>query len=95
VKNQVGITEPTRDWFPLSLMGAFADFADSCTVLKRGMGPGFMRLPPELRRRHGRDDRQRNEGDGGRFRQFLNIPGLVKDMQKITDAAAANGSRTS
>jgi len=25
---QVGITEPTRDWFPLSLMGAFADFAD-------------------------------------------------------------------
>src|SRR5437879_10780980 len=28
VKDQVGITEPTRDWFPLSLMGAFADFAD-------------------------------------------------------------------
>src|SRR5918912_1507109 len=28
VKTQVGITEPTRDWFPLSLMGAFADFAD-------------------------------------------------------------------
>ena len=28
VKKQLGITEPTRDWFPLSLMGAFADFAD-------------------------------------------------------------------
>ncbi len=28
VQKQVGITEPTRDWFPLSLMGAFADFAD-------------------------------------------------------------------
>ena len=28
VKNQMGITEPTRDWFPLSFMGAFADFAD-------------------------------------------------------------------
>ena len=28
VKAQVGITEPTRDWFPISLMGAFADFAD-------------------------------------------------------------------
>src|SRR5258708_13731531 len=27
-RSQVGITEPTRDWFPLSLMGAFADFAD-------------------------------------------------------------------
>ena len=28
VKAQAGITEPTRDWFPISLMGAFADFAD-------------------------------------------------------------------
>jgi len=28
VKKQTGMTEPTRDWFPLSLMGAFADFAD-------------------------------------------------------------------
>ena len=28
VKNQTGITEPTRDWFPISFMGAFADFAD-------------------------------------------------------------------
>ena len=28
VKKQTGITEPTRDWFPISLMGAFADFAD-------------------------------------------------------------------
>ena len=28
VQKQVGITEPLRDWFPLSLMGAFADFAD-------------------------------------------------------------------
>src|SRR5207244_12165170 len=28
VKEQVGITEPTRDWFPISLMSAFADFAD-------------------------------------------------------------------
>src|SRR5512134_211839 len=26
VKSQIGITEPLRDWFPLSLMGAFADF---------------------------------------------------------------------
>ncbi len=28
VKKQTGITEPTRDWFPLSLFSAFADFAD-------------------------------------------------------------------
>ncbi len=28
LKRQTGITEPTRDWFPLSLMGTFSDLAD-------------------------------------------------------------------
>ncbi len=28
VKNQTGIGEPTRDWFPISFMGTFTDWAD-------------------------------------------------------------------
>src|SRR5256885_2231356 len=28
VKNQTGIGEPVRDWFPISFMGAFTDWAD-------------------------------------------------------------------
>ena len=28
VKNQVGLGEPTRDWFPISFMGTFSDWAD-------------------------------------------------------------------
>ena len=28
VKNQTGIGEPLRDWFPISLMGTFSDWAD-------------------------------------------------------------------
>jgi hypothetical protein len=28
VKNQTGIGEPTRDWFPISFMGSFTDWAD-------------------------------------------------------------------
>ncbi|RPJ60480.1 MAG: radical SAM protein, partial [Acidobacteria bacterium] len=28
VKNQTGIGEPTRDWFPISFMGTFSDWAD-------------------------------------------------------------------
>ncbi len=28
VKNQVGLGEPIRDWFPISFMGTFSDFAD-------------------------------------------------------------------
>ena len=86
VKDQVGITEPTRDWFPLSLMGAFADFADlvhgpdsewgqvSCGCHPNcGVGTAVM------------VDKQTREMRP--VPEFLNIPGLVKDMQKITDAA--------
>jgi len=86
VKNQVGITEPTRDWFPLSLMGAFADFADlvhgpqaewgqvSCGCHPNcGVGTAVM------------VDKQTREMRP--VPEFLSIPGLVKDMQKITDAA--------
>src|ERR1700737_4608510 len=86
VKNQVGITEPTRDWFPLSLMGAFADFADlvhgpnsewgqdSCGCHPNcGVGTPVM------------IDKETKEMSP--VPAFLNIPGLVKDMRKITDAA--------
>ena len=86
VKDQVGITEPTRDWFPLSLMGAFADFADlvhgpeaewgqvSCGCHPNcGVGTAVM------------IDKETKEMSP--VPEFLNIPGLVKDMQKITDAA--------
>ena len=28
VKNQTGLGEPARDWFPISFMSTFSDFAD-------------------------------------------------------------------
>ncbi len=86
VKGQVGLTEPTRDWFPLSLMGAFADFADvahgpnadwgqvSCGCHPNcGVGTAMM------------IDKETKEA--APVPQFLNIPGLVRDMRKVTDAA--------
>jgi uncharacterized radical SAM superfamily Fe-S cluster-containing enzyme len=86
VKNQVGITEPARDWFPLSLMGAFADFADlvhgpnsewgqvSCGCHPNcGVGTAVM------------IDKETKEMSP--VPAFLDIPGLVRDMRKITDAA--------
>ncbi len=86
VKKQVGITEPTRDWFPLSMMGAFADFADlahgpeaewgqvSCGCHPNcGVGTAVMI--------------NKNTKEMAPVPQFLNIPGLVKDMQGITDTA--------
>ena len=84
VKGQVGITEPTRDWFPLSLMGAFADFADvvhgpdadwgqvSCGCHPNcGVGTAVM-VNKETK-------------EMAPVPQFLNIQGLVTDMQHITD----------
>jgi uncharacterized radical SAM superfamily Fe-S cluster-containing enzyme len=86
VKGQVGLTEPTRDWFPLSLMGAFADFADvahgpnadwgqvSCGCHPNcGVGTAMM------------IDKETKEA--APVPRFLNIPGLVNDMRKVTDAA--------
>ncbi len=85
VKKQTGMTEPTRDWFPLSLMGAFADFADlvhgpeadwgqvSCGCHPNcGVGTAVM-IDKETK-------------DWAPVPKFLSIPGLVRDMQAITDA---------
>ena len=85
VKKQTGLTEPTQDWFPLSLMGAFADFADlahgptanwgqvSCGCHPNcGVGTAMM------------IDKETKEAVP--VPQFLSIPGLVADMRKITDA---------
>jgi 7,8-dihydro-6-hydroxymethylpterin dimethyltransferase len=84
VQKQVGITEPKRDWFPLSLMGAFADFADmvhgpeadwgqvSCGCHPNcGVGTAVM-INKETK-------------EMAPVPQFLNIPNLVEDMKHITD----------
>jgi uncharacterized radical SAM superfamily Fe-S cluster-containing enzyme len=85
VKKQVGITEPTRDWFPISLFSTFADFADlvhgpesqwgmvSCGCHPNcGIGTALM-VNKETK-------------EWAPVSQFLDIPGLVRDIRKITDA---------
>jgi uncharacterized radical SAM superfamily Fe-S cluster-containing enzyme len=86
VKDQVGITEPTRDWFPLSLMGAFADFADLVHGPQAEWGQVSCGCHPNC----GVGTAVMIDKENKEMRpvpEFLNIPGLVKDMQKITDAA--------
>jgi uncharacterized radical SAM superfamily Fe-S cluster-containing enzyme len=86
VKKQTGITEPTRDWFPISMFSAFADFADlvkgpeaqwgmvSCGCHPNcGVGTALM-INKETK-------------EWAPVPEFLNVPGLVKDIQKVTDAA--------
>jgi uncharacterized radical SAM superfamily Fe-S cluster-containing enzyme len=86
VKEQLGISEPTRDWFPISLMSVFSDFADlvhgpeaswgqmSCGCHPNcGVGTAFM-INKETKEK-------------AMVSEFIDIPRLVKDTQKVTDAA--------
>ncbi|MFB3153514.1 MAG: radical SAM protein [Candidatus Acidiferrales bacterium] len=93
VKKQVGITEPTRDWFPLSLLGPFSDFADmvhgpqadwgqvSCSCHPNcGVGTALMI--------------NKESGEWAAVPEFLHIPDLVRDLQRITDAGRGRSFST-
>ena len=86
VKTQTGIAEPTRDWFPISIMGGFADYADlvhgpdrewgtfSCGCHPNcGVGTAVM-INKETK-------------EMAAVPQFIDVPGLMSDMRMITDAA--------
>ncbi|MBI4465444.1 MAG: radical SAM protein, partial [Acidobacteria bacterium] len=86
VKRQVGITEPRRDWFPLSLFGTFADLADlihgpeaqwgqvSCSCHPNcGVGTAVMV--------------NKKTKEWAPVPEFLNVPRFIQDMQRITDTA--------
>ncbi len=86
MKNQLGITEPTRDWFPVSLIGAFTDFAD----LVHGPGAEWGQLSCGCHPNCGVGTvlmiNKKNK-EWAPIPQFLDVPGLTRDLQKITDAA--------
>jgi uncharacterized radical SAM superfamily Fe-S cluster-containing enzyme len=86
VKNQTGIGEPVRDWFPISFMGTFGDWADlvhgnqadwgalSCGCHPNcGVGMAVM------------IDKETKEAVP--VTRFLHGPQLAKDIQKVNDAA--------
>src|SRR5437868_12817711 len=86
VKNQTGIGEPTRDWFPISFISTFSDFADlvhgpdrdwgqiSCACHPNsGIGTAIML------------DKETNEA--APVTAFLHAVQLAKDVAKVNDAA--------
>ena len=64
VKAQTGVTEPMRDWFPLSALGPFSDLVDHLDGRARRLGRDEVRLPPQLRHRHRALGEQEDEADG-------------------------------
>jgi tetraether lipid synthase len=86
VKNQTGLGEPVRDWFPISFMGTFSDWADlahgpehdwgslSCGCHPNcGVGMAVM------------IDKETKEAKP--VPEFIKLDSLAKDLSKVNDAA--------
>jgi uncharacterized radical SAM superfamily Fe-S cluster-containing enzyme len=86
VKNQLGITDPTRDWFPISLIGAFTDFADLVHGPQTEWGQLSCGCHPNCGVATVLMINKKNK-EWAPIPQFLDVPGLTRDLQKITDAA--------
>ncbi len=86
VQKQVGITEPTRDWFPLSLFSTFADFADLVHGPEAQWGQVSCGCHPNCGVGTALMINKENK-EWAPIPQFLNVPGLINDVRKITDAA--------
>ncbi len=85
VKKQTGLGEPTRDWFPISFMGTFSDWAD----LVHGPGADWGQLSCGCHPNCGIGmavmiDKKTKES--APLTAFLNVDRLAKDVQKINDA---------
>jgi uncharacterized radical SAM superfamily Fe-S cluster-containing enzyme len=86
VKNQTGLGEPTRDWFPISFMSTFSDWAD----LVHGPNADWGQLSCGCHPNCGIGmalmiDKETKEAVP--VTAFLNADRLAKDVAKINDAA--------
>ena len=68
VKNQTGLGEPIRDWFPISFMGTFTDWADIVKGPDSEWGNVTCGCHPNCGIGMARDDRQGNQGGGAGHR---------------------------
>ncbi len=86
VKNQVGMGEPTRDWFPISFMSTFSDWAD----LVHGPEHEWGQLSCGCHPNCGIGMAVMIDKETKEFRPvtaFLNAEQLAKDVASVNDAA--------
>src|SRR6201985_2202155 len=86
VKNQTGLGEPTRDWFPISFMSTFSDFAD----LVHGPDAQWGQLSCGCHPNCGTGMAIMCDKETKEYRPvtaFLNADQLAKDVARINDAA--------
>src|SRR6202451_1927504 len=86
VKNQTGLGEPVRDWFPISFMSTFSDFAD----LVHGPNADWGQLSCGCHPNCGVGMAVMCDKETKEYRPvtaFLNADQLAKDVARINDAA--------
>ena len=86
VSQQIGKVEPTRDWFPISLVSTFSDFGD----LVKGPNTEFGQVSCGCHPNCGIGTAlmiNKENGEWAPVPRFLDVPELVADTKKITDAA--------
>jgi uncharacterized radical SAM superfamily Fe-S cluster-containing enzyme len=86
VKNQTGLGEPTRDWFPISFMGTFTDWADTVKGPEHEWGNVTCGCHPNCGVGMAvMIDKETKEAVP--VTAFLHAEQLAKDIEKINDAA--------
>src|SRR6266481_5145077 len=86
VKNQTGLGEPVRDWFPISFMSTFSDFAD----LVHGPNADWGQLSCGCHPNCGIGMAvmvDKHTKEGAAVTSFLNADQLARDVAKINDGA--------
>jgi len=85
VKNQIGISEPVRDWFPISFMGTFSDWAD----LVHGPGSDWGQMTCGCHPNCGVGMAimvDKHTKEASTLTAFLNVDQLAKDVRRVNDA---------
>src|ERR1700712_1890750 len=86
VKNQTGLGEPTRDWFPISFMSTFSDWADLVHGPDRDWGQLSCGCHPNCGISMAlMIDKETKEA--APVTSFINADRLAKDIARVNDAA--------
>src|SRR5918994_352471 len=86
VKNQTGLGEPTRDWFPISFMGTFTDWADIAKGAEQEFGNVTCGCHPNCGIGMAvMIDKETKEAVP--VTAFLNADQLARDVAEVNDAA--------
>jgi uncharacterized radical SAM superfamily Fe-S cluster-containing enzyme len=86
VKRQTGMTEPLRDWFPLSAMGPFSDLTDLLMGERADWGSMKCGCHPNCGIGTALFVNKRTK-QVAPLTSFLDVEGLARDIGDITDAA--------